>query len=385
MADKMRSVWRCAAAGSIDNVELVDEPLEALRPGEVRVRVTAVGCNFADVFAMQGLYSATPEGAFIPGLEIAGVVEALYSPSEPASKPIAANAAAGVGHDLAVGDSVMGVVRFGGYASYVNVEAQRLQRLPVGWEAKHGAAFPVQALTAFYGLVEIGGMRLPGTEGLAASLPQKSVLIHSMAGGVGLAALQVCLALGAPCVGTVGAAWKKDWLLDAYPQLAPEQIIVRTSPGAFERQLDSALRSKEVCRAAGVDIVFDAIAGPWTKPAMAKLAPMGRYVIFGAASFTPLGPTPSYLSLGLKYLTRPTIDPMELISSNHAVMGFNLIWLWSQLEYLSAVKDAMMEHVPWRAPKVTTYPFADMKAAIAKFQAGKTVGKVVLEPVHPEL
>ena len=278
----------------------------------------------------------------------------------------------------------MGVTRFGGYVTRIDVEIQRLQPLPTSWEFEHGASFPVQSLTAFYALVELGGLVLPTQLGrLDACLPPKSVLIHSMAGGVGLAALQTCLALGSPFVGTVGSEWKRAWLLEEYAGLVEEeQIIVRTTPGAFPAQLETALLA---IGRTGFDVVLDAIAGPWFKPALDKVASRGKHIIFGASSFTPAGNSPNYVSLAAKWLTRPTVDPMDLIAVNKAVVGFNLIWLWDEIEYLAAVKDAMLASVPWRRPHAQTFAFADMKTALSKFQSGQTVGKVVLltDPPSP--
>jgi alcohol dehydrogenase len=72
-----RAVWRIPRAGSLGRLALCREPLAEPGPGEARVRVEAIGLNFADLFACQGLYSATPQGSFIPGLECAGTIEAL--------------------------------------------------------------------------------------------------------------------------------------------------------------------------------------------------------------------------------------------------------------------------------------------------------------------
>ena len=72
-----RVVWRIPRAGSLGRLALRTEPLAEPGPGEARIRVEAIGLNFADLFACQGLYSATPQGSFIPGLECAGTIEAL--------------------------------------------------------------------------------------------------------------------------------------------------------------------------------------------------------------------------------------------------------------------------------------------------------------------
>ena len=75
--NNQRLVWRTPGAGSLDRLKLQEEPLAPPAPGEARVRVEAIGLNFADIFACQGLYSATPSGSFVPGLECAGVIESI--------------------------------------------------------------------------------------------------------------------------------------------------------------------------------------------------------------------------------------------------------------------------------------------------------------------
>ena len=90
-----RHAWRIDRAGSLDRLRRVSEPIAAPGPGEARVAVKAIGLNFADIFACQGLYSATPKGSFIPGLEFAGVVEEVH------------------GAPFTPGDRVVGLTRFG--------------------------------------------------------------------------------------------------------------------------------------------------------------------------------------------------------------------------------------------------------------------------------
>ena len=107
----LRKVYRLLPkAGSINNLKMVEEEIERPSDHEVVVRVKAIGFNFADIFAIFGLYSATPQGSFIPGLEFAGEVAELGSQVE----------------GFKVGDRVMGVTRFGGYANHVTINLKYL-------------------------------------------------------------------------------------------------------------------------------------------------------------------------------------------------------------------------------------------------------------------
>ena len=231
----------------------------------------AIGLNFADIFACLGLYSATPKGSFIPGLEFAGVVEAVGS----------SVAEADDGRRIRPGDAVAGLTRFGGYATAVNVGLGYLRPIPPGWTFAEAAAFPVQALTAWYGLVRLGEVER-GDE----------VLVQSAAGGVGLNALSILTRVGARTTAVVGRASKRQWLIDHHG-LAPERTIVRNR-ATFGADLDRALAA---AGAPGFDLVFDAVAGPFFEPAYDRLRPQGRHVLYGAADFMSPGARVNYLRI----------------------------------------------------------------------------------------
>ena len=119
-----RLAWRIPRAGSLANLRFVEEDLPAPAPGEVHIDVVAVGLNFADIFACLGLYSATPAGSFVPGLEAAGTVRRVGD---------------GVTR-WRPGDHVIVLTSFGGYASALNVGEQYLWPLPETWSFEDGAA-----------------------------------------------------------------------------------------------------------------------------------------------------------------------------------------------------------------------------------------------------
>jgi synaptic vesicle membrane protein VAT-1 len=350
MTAHSRDAWRMSRAGSLDRLRRTTEPLARPGPGEARVAVKAIGLNFADVFACLGLYSATPKGSFVPGLEFAGIIE-------DAEPRVGIDAPA-----LRPGTPVMGVTRFGGYTTALNVDAAYLRRLPAGWSFEEGAAFPVQALTAWYGLVR-----------LARVSRAEVVLVHSAAGGVGLNALQLLDAIGARVIATVRGAVKQAFLVER-AGLDLRSIVVRDR-ASFGAQLDSAL---EYVRAPGLDVVFDAIAGPYFRPAFERLRPEGRYVIYGAADFMPRGARPGYLRLLPRYLRRPRLDPVQMIGQNRSVLGFNLIWLWDEVERLAA-GYAAIEAVITAPPFVgRTFLFDAVPAAMRWLQQGDSVGKIVV-------
>ena len=346
-----RDVWRIDRAGSLDRLTRRTETLDAPGPGEARVAVQAIGLNFADIFACLGLYSATPKGSFIPGLEFSGVVEALGPalPGAPAS--------------IRIGDHVVGLTRFGGYATAINSPVQFLRPMRPGWDFAEAAAFPVQGLTAGYGLLKLGALERGDV-----------VLLQSAAGGVGLNALAILNATDARTIAVVGSESKRQWLVEQRG-LVKEHVIVRR-PSTFAADLDAALAA---IGAKGFDVVFDAVSGPYFRPAYDRLSPEGRLVVYGAADFMKPGARANYLHLALSDLRRPRIDPLQMISENRSVMGFNLIWLWDRADQLLGAYDALDALIT--APPLVgrRFNFADTHDATRYLQSGVSVGKVVLE------
>jgi alcohol dehydrogenase len=342
-----RNVWRIRKPGSLQRLKRETEALKAVPAGHARVAVRAVGLNFADIAACLGLYSATPRGAFVPGLEFAGTVEEA-------------------GHGVSVptpGDSVIGLTRFGGYATHIDADPRYLHLLPAGWDFADGAAFPVQAITAWYAITELGACK-----------PGDAVLVQSAAGGVGLNALAILQKIGARVVAVVGWERKVGFLVD-HAGLERRQVIVRDRR-TFGAQLDEALRASGMD---GFHLALDAVAGPFFEPAYRRLRPAGRMVIYGAADLVPSGAKTNWLKLAARYLARPRIDPVNMVSANRSVMGFNLIWLWDQAERLVEAYAGLALYIT-RPPHIgRRFPFAEAPAALRHLQSGSSVGKVVLE------
>ncbi len=345
-AARQRRVWRIARAGSLGKLKLVADTLPPPAAGEVQVRVHAVGLNFADIFACQGLYSATPKGPFVPGLEAAGTIEAI---------------GAGV-VTRHVGERVMVLTRFGGYADAMNVPEATLWPVPSDWSFAQAAAYPVQALTAWYGLERLGNAR-----------KDSIVLVQSAAGGVGLQALQALRSLEAKPVAVVGSEHKRRWLI-AERGLAPQAIVVRDAQ--YPAKLDAALQHYA---ASGFDIVFDAVCGDAFQAAFDRLAPEGRYVLFGAADFMGGGARPNPLRLLSSWLRRPKLDPLAMIPLNRGLLAFNLIWLWEQAARLPESMRATLALIPSPPHIGARFAFERAIDAMQLLQGGRTTGKVVLE------
>ena len=342
-----RDVWRIRKPGSLHTLNRETEFLEPVPAGHARVAVSTIGLNFADIAACLGLYSAAPRGSFVPGLEFAGMVEEV---GRGVSRP-------------APGDHVIGLTRFGGYATHIDADPRYLHPLPAGWNFADGAAFPVQAITAWYAISELGACKRGD-----------AVLVQSAAGGVGLNALAILRGIGARVVAAVGSERKAAFLVD-HAGLERRQIVVRDRR-AFGAQIAEALLANGM---EGFNLVLDAVAGPFFEPAYRRLRPAGRMVIYGAADLMPSGPRTNWPKLAARYLARPRIDPVSMVSANRSVMGFNLIWLWDQTERLAEAYAGLASYIS-RPPHIgRRFSFAETPAALRHLQSGSSVGKVVLE------
>lgn len=326
--------------GNLANMQLREFNLPEPSAGEVQVAVRAVGLNFADLFAIWGLYKAAPKDEFTPGLEYAGTVERVGE---------------GVSH-LRPGARVMGVTRFGGYTSHLNIDARYVIPLPDDWDFKTGAAYLVQTLTAYYGMKFLGNLQRG-----------QNVLIHSAVGGVGLQALKIAKAYDCFTIGTVGSAAKVDFAeKEGY-----DRVIVRGAD--FEQQLKNALGERPL------ELVMDSVGGRYFSIPFKMLTPMGRLVVFGSARYASVGNRPNFFRLLYHFLTRPKIDPQQLPENNKAVLGFNLIWLYERAELMHQLLQEIND-LRLAPPHVGhVFPFEKMQEAIRLFQTGRTVGKVVVE------
>ncbi len=326
-------------AGNVRNLKIITEPLADPAADEVTIEVKAIGLNFADVFAIWGLYSATPKGEFTPGLEYSGVI-------------------AKVGADVTnvkPGDRIMGVTRFGGYCTHLNIGSQYAIPLPDSWSFEEGASYLVQVLTAYYGLKNLGGLEEGNT-----------VLIHSAAGGVGILANRLAKKMGAFTIGTVGSSSK----LDLLKKEGVDRGIVRGND--FAQKLDEAVGDREL------NIVMECIGGKILKQGFAKLAPQGRTVVYGAAQYASNGDKPNYLKLLWMFLRRPMIDAQQLAEDNKGILGFNLIYLYEKAELMHQLL-AEIKVLDIGKPKVGhTFKFEKLPDAVRLFKSGKTTGKVVI-------
>lgn len=340
-------------------------------PSHVQISVHAIGLNFADVFAVLGLYSAAGNPPFTPGFELSGVVQA-------------------VGDDVTefqVGDRVFALTRFGAYSTVLQIHRDYVYPLHHDWTFAEGAAWPCQALTAWYALCVLGGLNKGACRLLTSA--QKRVIVHSAAGGVGLALVELIRHIGGDVIATIGDASKASILLKR--GVPASRIVVRNGDDAdaFEKTVRQILKEQqhqgeEQHGTNGVDVVIDPIMGPYFQAGWKLLNRGGRYIVMGSASLMPSTALvgfrnfKSLTTLVWRYLRRPKLDLIAAIDQNKTVSAFNLGRLFDCSELVKIGFDELSQ-VDIRKPFIgRTFAFDDVHEALRTFQSGTTVGKIVL-------
>ena len=312
--------------------------------GQVRIRVAASGVNFADILLRMGMYPDAPRMPLVPGYEVAGIVDAAGEEAET---------------DW-IGRDVLALCRFGGYSDAACVHESQVFALPAGMSAEEGAAFPVNYLTAFQLLEVMGSLR----EG-------DRVLIHSAAGGVGVAATQLAGRIGARVIGTASAE-KHDFL----KSMGVEHCI-------DSRGEDFESRVRELTDGRGVELAIDAVGGRSFRKSFRTLAPSGRLGMYGM-SVAAGGKQRSRLAqLRAALTSRLRSGPRALMSSNKGTFGVNLGALWNEMDRVTGWLEVLLEYYGDGAIKPVISarcPFEDAAEAHHYIQDRRNVGKVLLVP-----
>ena len=333
--------------GGYDRLRLETAPDPEAGAGEVRIAVKHIGVNYADVVIRMGLYASAKKlvgWPITPGFEVAGVVDAVGTGVE----------------GLRVGDAVLALTLFNGYASRLVVPRAQVFAIPPGVDSAQAAGIPTVFLTAWFALRELAHVRRG-----------EHVLVHSAAGGVGSAAVQLAAQAGARVIAVVGAAHKRE--LPA--KLGAHHVIDKSSEPLWP--------AAERLAPHGYDVVLDANGVSTLAGSYGHLAPLGRLVVYGFHSMMPkVGGRPNWLKLAADYLRTPRFNPLQLTTDNRSVLAFNLSFVSSRTDLLVPAMTQILQGFTegrLRAPPVTRYPLADVARAHADLESGRTVGKLVLE------
>jgi NADPH2:quinone reductase len=320
--------------GGPDVLGIVEVETPTPGPGEVLIKVGAVGVNFFEVLMRQDRYAVTPPLPFIPGVEIAGTIAAL-------GKGVT---------NLSAGDRVAAALfvagaQSGGYAEYVAVRADVVVRLPDEISFATATALQVQGLTALH---------------LLRSHPAagRTVLISAAAGGVGSLLVQLAKRRGAKLVIAMASSAEK---LALAKELGADIGVDYTQPG-WPEQVRAATDG------AGPDLIFDASGGEIPAQCLALLAPFGRLVLYGPLSLADF---------------RPDAEALKtLIFGSRSIAGFALLPHLAP-ERLAAELGNLFAFAlsgDLRLLPGASFPLAQASAAHAALESRRTAGKLVLVP-----
>lgn len=333
-------------AGGYDRLKIQEFPNPHPSRGQVLIEVKASGINFADCGVRMGLYKTANDTVgwpITPGFEVSGIVTEVGE---------------GVTR-FTVGQKVIAITLFDGYTTHLVVPENQVFSLPEKFTFSEGAAIPTVFLTAYYALME-----------LAHAKTGDVILVHSAAGGVGSALVQLGKAMKCRVVGVVGSTHKVDYVR----QLGADVVIDKSQQNLWE----------EAKRAApdGFDAIFDANGAETLREGYNHLACGGKLVVYGFHTMLSKGRgTPNWFKLLWYFLKTPRFNPLMMTHDNKSVMAFNLSSLMPRKGILSKDLEQMLQ---WfqegkiQAPLVKEYPFDQVAQAQADLESGHSIGKLVL-------
>lgn len=249
--------WLSERCGGPETLVLRETPRPTPESREVRIKVIAAALNYPDALLIEDRYQQRAERPFIPGSEVAGIVDAIGSDVR----------------DFAPGDRVIGMGLGGGLAEYAVMKDHRCFALPHGVSFAAGAALMVTYGTSLHALLDHGvigrGDRL---------------LVLGAAGGIGLAAVQLGRHFGASVIAAVSSAEKAKIARDAG---ADDVVVYTDAPDTADSSRELAAAFKNAVGKNGAQLVLDPIGGAYSEPALRALAWGGRYLIVGFPAGIP--------------------------------------------------------------------------------------------------
>jgi NADPH:quinone reductase-like Zn-dependent oxidoreductase len=319
-------------------------------PGDdqIVVKTKAIGVNYADCVIRMGYYASAKEYVgwpITPGFDFSGIVE-------------------NVGNNISTfkpGDRVFGVSRFDAYATHVVVPENQLYHLPDNRSFEEGGAFPTIYLTAYYALHM--SVKL---------FPQSTILVHSAAGGVGCALLQLSRNAGWQTIGVVGNSDK----IEIAEDMGATHII--------DKSRQDLWAEVEKIVPDGLDAVLDGNGYITLRDGLKHLRSNGKLIAYGFHSMFPRKyGMPNPLKLAIDYFRTPRFNPLGMHDKNYSLVTFNLSFLFHRTDLLKAATEDL---TTWFAdgkismPPIKSYPFTESAQAHRDLQSGRTVGKLVLLP-----
>jgi len=335
-------------AGGYDQLKVENHTDLICSGAEVVVETCAAGVNYADCCVRWGVYESAKKYVgwpITPGFEFSGKVIKIGSEVT----------------KFKLGDLVFGITFFNGYASQVKVLEKHLFELPSGFTLEQAAGFPAVFMTAYHALFQL--VRLP---------PQSKILIHSAAGGVGAAILQLARSAGYKTVAVVGASHKIDYV----KSLGADFIVDKSKEDLWRRVHDIFPE--------GYDAVLDANGASTLSESYNCLRATGKLIAYGSHSILPSAQSGrmNYLKAGWGMLKTPRFNPLKLISENKSVIGFNLSFLFNRDDLVSEGMEQLISLIDQGKvipPKITVMHYSEVAKAHQLIESAQSVGKIVLK------
>ncbi|MEH6646996.1 NADPH:quinone oxidoreductase family protein [Sulfitobacter sp.] len=321
--------------GGPETLKLTEMEAPEPKKNQVRIRVRAAGLNFPDTLIIKDMYQMKPPRPFAPGGEVAGEIEALGEGVE----------------GLAVGDRVLAMSGFGGFATHLCIDAARVMKIPDAMPFDEASCLVLTYGTSHHAL-----------KNRAEIQPGESLLILGAAGGVGAAAIELGKAAGARVIAAVSSEEKAQFCRELG---ADETLIYTRDMDNRDAQKAFSAKIKELAGGDGVDVVYDAVGGAYAEPAVRALAWKGRFLVVGFPAGIPKIPLNLTLLKGTQivgvFWGAHTLREPEMHAENMA-------------ELFSMYKEGLIK------PRISArFPLEKAADALNLMMDRKVLGKVVLD------
>jgi NADPH:quinone reductase-like Zn-dependent oxidoreductase len=333
--------------GGLKSVKILKKPEPTVNEGELLIRVKACGLNFQDLMVRQGAIDSPPKCPFILGFECAGEIEQVGEGVE----------------GFSVGDQVVALPEYRAWAELVAVPAKYVFKLPKDVSHLDAATITMNYTVAYILLFELAGL----SKG-------KSILVHSVGGGVGQAVVQLAKTVPDVTIFGICSKGKHEALKNA--QSPVDHLLERGSDYSSEIRKISP---------DGVDIVLDCLCGEECNKGYSLLKPMGRYILYGSSNVVT-GETKSFFSAARSWWQVDKVSPLKLFDENRTLSGFNLRRLLFQQGGTEFVEKAVQKVFSLLQEKMikplldSTWALEDVAEAMQKMHDRKNVGKLILDP-----
>jgi len=335
----MKAIYLVKYGKSDTAFEIRETSIPIPAADEVVIKVNVSGLNFADVVARKGLYPEAPKNPALLGYDVAGTI---YAKGENVK-------------NFDIGDFVVALTRFGGYAEYAKTKAQVVLKIPQNLDPQTATALATQACTAYYCAQQCVQIH-----------KNEKVLIHAAAGGVGSILVQIAKHKGAIVYATASAS-KHEYL----KQLGADVIIDYTKQD-FEEEIKKTNTQ--------IDTVFDSVGGYTFKKSKRLLKPGGKIICYGASSqITERKSIFTLLKVGLGF---GFFSPIPLLMKSQAIIGVNMLKIADYkpelFEYCFKEVLKLWEQKVIQPHLAKTFSYTEIKEAHDFLESRKSIGKVCL-------